>query len=94
MRIVYLIFAPNSAYNQVVDKAPKGVKVDEAKGTWQARDLPYPANQEYKIGRSRYIERSCLGGVIIGVYDADNLEHLGSMVHAAVESHRDYRDAD
>jgi hypothetical protein len=92
MKIVYLIFAPNAAYNQVVEEKPKNVQVDEKKGTWTWKGGAFDAPQKRKIGEPRYLGDRRFG--VIGVYDADNLQHLGSMVHAAVESQRDYSRAD
>ena len=94
MRLVCLIFAPNSAYVKVVERPPKGVEVSPDKGTWKWSGV-YPhdgTRTTFKIGEGRYVRNPRSG--IIGVYDVDNLKHLDSMVHDAVESQRDYSNAD
>ena len=83
MRQVFLQFAPNAAYCQVVEKTPAGVTIDADGSTWRFE------KRQYKIGESRYIEQGRKRGVI-GVYDADNIEHLDHMVHAALESQREH----
>lgn len=90
MKLVYLIFADNTAYCRVAEEAPKGVTVDLKAGTWEY------AHEEFRrprrIGESRYLGRFRRG--VIGVYDLDNMTHVSAMVHAAVESQRDYSNAD
>ncbi|TSC64222.1 MAG: hypothetical protein G01um101491_337 [Parcubacteria group bacterium Gr01-1014_91] len=94
MRIVCLVFATNSAYVNVVEVPPKGVEVFPDKGIWKWPGVypPDGTRTTLKIGESRYARNSRSG--IIGVYDVDNLKHLDSMVHDAVESQRDYSNAD
>lgn len=94
MRIVCLVFAPNSAYVNVVERPPEGVEVFPDKGIWKWSGMypPDGTRTTLKIGESRYV-RNCRIG-IIGVYDVDNLKHVDRMVHDAVESQRDYSDAD
>ena len=90
MRLVYLALADNTAYCKVVEEAPKGVTVNLEQGTWEY------AHEEFRrarrIGEHRYLGRFRHG--VIGVYDLDNMSHVSAMVHAAIESQRDYHDAD
>ncbi|MDP1689862.1 MAG: hypothetical protein Q8L52_01520 [bacterium] len=91
MKIVFLVFAPNTAYVQVIDWTPEGVKVFPDKGIWTYAS-PNGPPRTFRIGNSRDI--GDLRGGIIGVYDADKLSHLDSMVHVAVEAQRGYAHAD
>lgn len=89
MKLAYLMFADNSAYCKVTDISPKTVTVDQEEKTWRC-DVWSP--QARPIGSSCYISHSRAG--IIGVYDIDNISHVNSMVHAAIEAQRDYRKSD
>lgn len=92
MRIVYLVFVSNLALVNVVISAR--VTVNRKKKTWDAPGTPSEkAQMTPKIGESRWIEYKREGG-IIGVYDADKIDHLDQMVHDAVEAQRDYSHAD
>ena len=91
MKLVYLVFADNTAYCRVVEQTPKGVTIDLEKKTWEyalAEICPH-----MPIGRARYLPRWSRHGVI-GVYDLDDCVQVNTMVHDAIESQRDYRDAD
>ena len=91
MRLVCLIFADNTAYCKVVEKIPNDVTIDLEKKRW--RYTHAHLKQDELIGHSCYISRRFSGNVI-GVYDIDDIEQVNVMVRAAVESQRDYSDAD
>ncbi|MCR4333907.1 MAG: hypothetical protein NUV60_02770 [Patescibacteria group bacterium] len=84
VRIVYLVFASNSAYVQVVRRKPKGVKIDVAKKKWTYEHAHH--RQSEPIGNGCFLGDRRMG--VIGVYDLDKLEHADSMVHDALESQR------
>ena len=90
MRIVFLVFAPNTAYVSVVKRVPKGVKVSPDKKTWTWQS-PF-SEPPRRIGESRYIGDNRYG--IIGVYDLDEHRQIDMMVHDAVESQRDHSHED
>ncbi len=90
MKLAYLVFAGNTAYCTVTEMTPKGVTVDLEKMTWQYDHAHL--HQPVQIGRSRYL--GCSPHGTIGVYDLDNFAHVDRMVHDAIESQRDYSNAD
>lgn len=90
MRLGYLMFADNSAYCSVVENTPNGITTDLEKKTWQYK---LPGFQTTKsIGSSRYLGE--WRGGVIGVYDLDDIKHVNSMIHAAIEAQRNGGDAD
>ncbi|GEM_PF-2588934 len=89
MKIVFLQYASNVCYVQVVAEAPQGVAVDVGNQTWT---VDWPQKRTYKIGQSHYCGDT--RGGIIGVYDADDLNQLGSMVRAATEAVRERHGGD
>ena len=85
MKLVFLIYASNNCYVKVTRKMPKEVIVDFKKRVWRYE------KREYSIGNDmRHCERSARYGVI-GVYDINEIAHIDSMVHHAIEATRDYK---
>ncbi|MBU4257440.1 hypothetical protein KKC04_03440 [Patescibacteria group bacterium] len=83
MKLIFLVYALNNCYVKVVERVPNDVTVDFKKGTW------YYDKKEYNIGNMRYCEHSRCG--VIGVYDANKINHLDNMAHHAIEATRIYK---
>jgi hypothetical protein len=80
MRLIYLI--TGNCTVEATGSKPDEVSVDLANKTWTHERLP---KRTFKIGQTRNLTRESHEG-IIGVFDADNFDHLKEMV-AATSSH-------
>ena len=69
--LIFLVYAPNTAYTILQKEVPEGVEVNTRKGTWTF------ARQTFLIGKGCLGFRA-RGGIPIGVYDR-TLSHLQQM---------------
>lgn len=83
MRLVYLVFASNTAYLSVVDKKPKDVTISPDTKKWRTNNGVH--DQWEKIGEHRYVGDRY---GTIGVYDLDKISHANMMVYGATEAVR------
>ncbi len=92
--LVYLIFAPNTCYCQVVAKRPRDVALDleNNKYTLTSSNAGYKQSQTFKIGDGRSYFDGKYG--TIGVFDKGSAEHLDTMVHLAIEAVRERHHSD
>ncbi len=59
-----------------------GLELDLRKGIWQTKHMGRPC----KIGESRSISRGDDDGVVIGVFDRTNMDHLQALARAVWRS--------
>ncbi len=90
--LVVLMYSPNVCYTKVVEfreNKIKGLTVDIEKGVWSYRGLENLLinTVNISIGCSRCTLDSRYG--VIGVYDRENINHLGNMVSNGIEATRD-----
>lgn len=90
MRLGYLVLAHNGCTCEVVEKIPEGTVVNLGDKTWTYRYAHH--HQPEPIGHGRYV--GTRRGGVIGVYDLDDLNQVNSMVRDAVDSQKDWSDAD
>lgn len=83
MKLVFLIYASNNCYVEIVKKIPNNITVDVRKRTWSYN------KKIYNIGEMRYCEHSRYG--IIGVYDMGDIAHINNIAHHAIEATRNYK---
>ena len=81
--LVFLVYASNTCFTNVVSELPEGLEVDVGAGSWTFD------GETFKIGEMRECEWGSEWGVI-GVFDRTSDEHLNSMVSAANEAWAGY----
>lgn len=89
--LVYLVYAPNECYHQIIRRKPTSVTIDLESGTWTYQSR-FGGCFTRPFGQSGPTPKG--SGGIIGVYDVTKIGHLDTMVHDVGELVRqDYRSA-
>jgi hypothetical protein len=86
---VILKFASNISCCSVTDEVPKHINIDLEKKTWtDTKTRNVSMRGPYRIGQSRRSQER-RSDQVIGVFDADVVQQLDSMIYVAIGAQRD-----